>query len=85
MAPESARLAGRTRLLQETATWRSAPEKWAAAQAILHVMRSDCQQIHTAERKECLVDVGPFVVPDAQTTKLIQPSEGSHDDPLHRP
>jgi hypothetical protein len=35
----------------------------------------------TAKRQECFVDVGPFVVPDAQTAELIQPS----NRPLERP
>ena len=31
------------------------------------------------------MDVGPFVVTDAQTSELIQPSEGSRDDPVPPP
>ncbi len=35
----------------------------------------------TPEGQERLVDVGPFVVPDAQTSKLIQPGKRPLDDP----
>ncbi len=36
----------------QTTTSRWAPEKWASAQAVLHVLRRDCQQIsaHPSER-----------------------------------
>ncbi len=39
----------------------------------------------TAKRKECLADVGPFVVPNAQAPELIQPRERSLDDPALSP
>jgi hypothetical protein len=32
---------------------------------------------HASQREECFVDVGPFVIADAQTTELIQPGETS--------
>ena len=32
-----------------------------------------------------MVDVGPFVVPDAHPAELIQPSERPRDDPVPRP
>jgi hypothetical protein len=43
------RAAARTRLTQ-TATWRWAPGKWASTQAVLHVLRSDCQQTISSAR-----------------------------------
>ena len=45
-------------------------------QTFIQPLRSDRQQNpDTAERKKCLVDVGPLVVPDAQMSELIQPGE----------
>jgi hypothetical protein len=39
----------------------------------------------TAEREKGFVDVGPFVVANAQTTELIEPSERPLDDPAPPP
>ena len=35
----------------------------------------------TAERQERLVDIGPFVIPNAEAPKLIQPGKRALDDP----
>src|SRR5262249_10166555 len=39
----------------------------------------------TSEREKGLVDVGAFVVPDAQTTELIEPGKRSLYDPTPPP
>jgi ABC-type uncharacterized transport system involved in gliding motility auxiliary subunit len=39
----------------------------------------------TAEREKCLVDVGPFVVPDAEPAKLIEPGKCPLDHPAPLP
>ena len=36
---------------------------------------------HASQREKRLMDVGPFVVPDAQATKLIQPCKRALDNP----
>ena len=41
---ERCRVAARIRYPRKTTTWRWAPENGASAQAVLHVLRSDCQQ-----------------------------------------
>ena len=50
-------------------------------QPVIQPLCSDCQQIHAQPREKCLVDIGSFVVPDAQTSKLIQPGERPLNDP----
>ena len=67
--------------------------KWLAAQArrrhLLNWASSLPQRLptdpRTAKREEGLVDVGPFVVTDAQTAELIQPRKRPLDNPAPPP